>query len=300
MKRSLILILCMMLFMTPSSSANPFTTPAKPAEEFSLSDAMDLVGEEVFADMLTEVKQNIICNLGGETGVGIDYSPYLYAVIDSLTAEGLDPYEAVYSIGDTDPAMNTYFTVLKDKGYLAEIPSSYTEEVANEVRKIQYAAGLPATGEITAALADSLLIDSAIPSNKETLRYLTALSEMIIDQCIREMDTAAGNNRIILALSHEKTASRTEAMSAVVSNYIQAREYLPSFTAEYQFHDPVIGSLVSVKDTEIPGDAVNIASNSSALLYVLFYYARYDLKHDFTGYAVEYAELNQSETNSGT
>lgn len=296
MKKLFASVLCLMIFLTSSASANPFAVPAKPAASWSLSDAMELVGEDVFAEMLTELKQNLISGLGKDSGIGVTYSPGLYALIDSLTADHISPHEAVYSIGDdTSPDMIACFTVLKNKGYLDEIPSSYTEEVANEVRKIQYAAGLPATGEITNALSSALLIESIIPSNAETLSCLAPISGLIADQCTREMNTALYISSLVSQDSRGNPDFLANAAAAATGSYLQAREYLPSFAVRYQFYKPVTSIWAAMNDSEnaaeIDDEALSIISNSSALLSVLFYYAQYDLKHDFTGYAVEYAEL---------
>ena len=299
MKKLLSFVLCIMILAVPAASANPFTVSAKPAASWSLSDAMEMVGEEIFAEMLTEVKQNIINNLGKEIGIGFTYSPYLHAIIDSMTSEGIDPHDAVYRIGDDSADMTAYFTVLMNKGYIAELPSSYTEEIANEIRKIQYAAGLPATGEITHAIARGLLTDAAIPSNEETLRYLAPVSERIVDHCTEEMNIAQSNNLLISNAARNNAASGSDAAAAAVSNYKQAREYLPSFVLRYQLYRPVADCPTSRTDSETDEEAANIVSNSSALLSILFYYAQYDLRHDFTGYAVEYEELLKSEKNSG-
>ena len=137
MKKIAALFLCLTFLTAPAASANPFTAPAKPISSWSLSVGMELVGEDIFDAMLTGVKKNIINDLGEDIGFGFSYAPSLYAIIDSLIAEGVDPHEAVYRIGDTSSDMNIYFTALKEKGYISEIPSDYTEGVANEIRKIQ-------------------------------------------------------------------------------------------------------------------------------------------------------------------
>ena len=276
-----------MLSLSTAASARPFTVPAKPADSWSLSVAMELVGEDIFDAMLTEVKQNIILNLGGDTGIGFMYSPPLYAIIDSLSAEGIDPHEAVYRIGDDSPDMNIYFSVLLDKGYISELPSSYTEGIAHEIRKIQYAAGLPATGELTHAIARALLNDSAVPSNEETLKILEAVSDKISEKCTREMDAAKHTNDLI----DKEVSDHAVISTAALRNYTQAHQYIPSFIVRYHLYSPVIDLLTPMKDGECNEGSLNIISNSSALLYTLFYCAEHNLRHDFAGYAAEYYDL---------
>ncbi len=296
MKKIFAFLLCLLILTASPASANPFTLPAKPSSSWSLSDAMELVGEDVFAEMLTEVKQNIIKDLGEEAGIGLMYSPSLYAVIDALIAEGVDPHEAVYTIGDAAADLTAYLDILKEKGYLDELPSTFTEETANEIRKIQYAAGLPATGEITNAIAAGLMLDSVIPGNEETLSFLAPASDKIADKCTQEMNIALANNGAISGISMKDADERADILSAAANSYVQARKYLPSFVMRYQFYLPVTASLTPLSDSEPNDEAINILSNSSALLSVLFYYAQYDLRHDFAGYAVEYAELKKTES----
>jgi len=295
MKKIFAMLFCLLILAASSASANPFTSPAKPSSSWSLSDAMELVGEDVFAEMLTEIKQNIIKDLGEDAGVGQIYSPSLYAVIDALIAEGVDPHEAIYAIGDASADLTAYLAILKEKGYLDELPSTFTEETANEIRKIQYAAGLPATGEITNAIAAGLMLDSVIPGNEETLSFLAPVSDKIADKCTQEMNIALANNGAISGISMKDADERADISSAAVSNYIQACKYLPSFAIRHQFYLPVTAGLSSLSESEPNDEAIYILSNSSALLSTLFYYAQYDLRHDFTGYAVEYADLLKTE-----
>lgn len=285
-------ILCLMMSVASVAYANPLTAPAKPISSWTLEDAMALVGEDVFTEMLTEVRKSVIISVGEEYGVGLEYSPYLFAIIDSMTPEGIDPHEIVYRIGDTSPDMNVYFDALKENGYITEIPSSYTEGVANEIRKIQYAAGLPATGEITNAIARALLTDSAVPTNAETLRLLETVSGEIKDGCTREMNESKHRNELIWETVQGNAEVDLVLLSSAASgNYVQACEYIPSFVGRYQLYFPVTECLTSMIDSEQNEEMLNILLNSSALQYTLLYCAEYNLRHDFAGYAAEYHDL---------
>lgn len=289
MKKTMTLILCLMLLSSPAAFANPFTAPARPISSWTLSDGMELVGEDVFDAMLTEVKQNIVNNAGEDIGFGFTYSPGLYAIIDSLMADGVNPHEALYHIGDTSPDMNIYFAALKAKGYISEIPSDYTEGIANEIRKIQYAAGLPATGEITTAIALGLLTDSVIPSNQETLKLLEKIPNEISDKCRHEMEKAQNANALLADVLRKNTDVDVDA--AALSCYSQAHEYIPSFVVRYRLYSPAADSISSASDSRIKEETMNIISNTSTLMYTLFYCAEHNLRHDFAGYAAEYRDL---------
>lgn len=296
MKKCFLIALACWLFLFPTcASANPFIAPSKPAASWSFNDCVQLVGEDAFNQMLTEVKQNILSNLGDEVTTGFMYSPYLYAIIDSLIAEGVDPNETVFRLGDTSSDLNVYFSALRAGGYITDIPSSYNEEVSNAVRKIQFAAGLPATGELTNAIASGLLSSFAIPSNEETLKHLSAAANMISDKCSQEMATAEYANKLAVSLAGKNIdgdiATFTDAVTAGAVTYMLAHTYLPSYVIPYQMYLPVTNSFMDFFASEDDAESINIVANASACLYVMFYCAEYDLNHDFAEYAAEYYDL---------
>ena len=296
MKKVLSCILCLLLFTYPFAFATPLANSAKPAGMWSVSDCKSLVGEDVFNAMVTEAKQNIFNEMKKKLDIGFAYSPYFYATMDSLRAEGLDPDEVIGRLGDSSSGMIGTFTALKQMGYISKIPSTYNEEVEAAIKKIQYAVGLPVTGELTLAIVRGLQ-DSVIYNNKLTLEAIISSSQVLQDKCEKEMELALSCNEDLLQYSYNKIDSdliaHIEGVAFSINAYDQALTYIPSYVAPYSIYMPLTSSYTKVYNTTEDEEAYNISANTSALLSVIFMCAQYEFANDISEYAAEYYDLNK-------
>lgn len=297
MKKMLACILCLLMFVTPFASANPFVNSSKPAGMWSVNDCKNLVGEDVFMAMVTEAKQNIYNAMKDELEIGFDYAPTLYAIADSLRAANLNPDEVLYRLGDSDAALEEYLTILKERGYISNVPSVYNEEVEAAIKKLQYASGLPTTGELTLTIAHSLKNGMVFPDNEQTLETIIESVKLLEERCGYEMNLAVGVNEDLHKYSYETVDSDfmalIECLAAAITAYDQAHTYIPSSVVEYSMYAPLNGSFARPFNNENDEEQYNIAANTSALLSVVFFCAQYEFAHEAAEYTAEYYDLTK-------
>lgn len=279
MKRlfSLLLVLCL---LSSAALAEPdLSIIREDPAQFSISDCYELVGEEVFHELVSHAIINEIINSGGwSLGMNLPndffYSPVLHALRYDLQAKGIDPTQVLYKKGDTsEELMNLNYKLYK-LGYLDTATDTFTDDVEDAIRKIQYGALLPVDGRMSVLLAKAIEMN-AIPDHEATLKYIKPLLENAQQNFESWYDYYQSNAEAFSQDPYDPAiyAEYSKNIFYLYNNaYHGAVSYFPEHIAQLN-----IQSMLIDPSTQ---EAFNIAHNLNGLLAAVCYCGQYELSSD--------------------
>lgn len=282
MKKSVAVLLSLFLLLSTASAAPDLTVKTKDPAQFSVSDCYDLIGEDLFHELVTMAATNA-ADRSSFTFTQLlpsyfYYAPQMTALLYEYNSQNRDPFEVLFTLGDTSPTLLTLTDELVSLGYLLKSTDTLTAEVEQAIREIQLAAQMPMNGKMTAIIAD-VIMAGYVPKRSVTLPYITEVAE----RSMKKLDSASLE---YLSLAQEMTEDPIPSnltpdevvnILYLYSRFLhEAETYFPEHVATLNIQSAIFNPAST--------ESFNLIHNLSGLYACVFYCANYELSSSYLKY----------------